>query len=124
MAAEECEEQCLDVLTIDIRICHDDDFMVADFLYIECTFLITITLYFLFGLGSESTTAVTQEIVQKYSHAPGMLMLFPICIVLFLAIKGRTVFEALTYGIISGMIIGLVSGLLTPADIFHIEGDL
>jgi len=90
--------------------------------YVIPAFLITITLYFLFGLGSESTTAVTQEIVQKYSHAPGMLMLFPICIVLFLAIKGRTVFEALTYGIISGMIIGLVSGLLTPADIFHIEG--
>ncbi len=90
--------------------------------YVIPAFFITITLYFLFGLGSDSTTPVTQEIIQKYSHAPGMLMLFPICIVLYVAIKGRTVFEALTYGIISGMIIGLASGLLTPADIFHIEG--
>jgi len=90
--------------------------------YVIPAFLITITLYFLFGLGSESTTTVTQEIIQKYSNATGMLMLFPICIVLFVAIKGRTVFEALTYGIISGMIIGVASGLLTPADIFHIEG--
>jgi Na+/H+ antiporter NhaC len=90
--------------------------------YVIPAFLITIVLYFLFGLGSESTTAVTQEIIHKYSHAPGMLMLIPICIVLYFAIKGKTVFEALTYGIISGMVIGLVSGLLTPADILHIEG--
>jgi len=89
--------------------------------YVIPAFLITITLYFLFGLGSESTTAVTQEIIQKYSNATGMLMLFPICIVLYVAIKGKSVFEALVYGIISGMILGLASGLLTPADIVHIE---
>jgi len=89
--------------------------------YVIPAFLITITLYFLFGIGSASTTQATQEIIQKYSNATGMLMLFPICIVLYFAIKGKTVFEALVSGIISGMILGLASGLLTPADIVHIE---
>ncbi len=94
----------------------------ARMIYVVPAFLISVLLYFIFGLNSESTTQVTQDIIRNYSHAPGLLMLLPIIIVLGVAVSGRTVFEALTYGVISGMIIGLVSGLLTPEDIFRIEG--
>jgi Na+/H+ antiporter NhaC len=94
----------------------------ARMIYVAPAFLISVILYFVFGLNSETTSQMTQEIVQKYSHAPGLLMLIPISIVIVVAVKGRTVFEALTYGIISGMIIGLAAGLLTPDDIFRVEG--
>ena len=67
----------------------------ARMIYVIPAFLAAVFLYFIFGLSSISTTPVMLDIIQTYSYAPGMLMLIPICIVLVVAIKGKTVFEAL-----------------------------
>ena len=73
----------------------------ARMIYVVPAFLSPVILYFIFGLSSESTTQVTREIIQKYSQGQGLLMRIPITIVIFLAVKGRTVFETLTYGVLT-----------------------
>ena len=43
LTAEEGEQKRSDVRAVHVRICHDDDFVVADLLDVEGTFLVTIT---------------------------------------------------------------------------------
>ena len=48
-------------------------------------------------------------------------MLIPVVVLLAVAIIKRDIFIAVTWGIISGTVIGLVAGILTPADIVSVE---
>ena len=52
---------------------------------------------------------------------PKLIMLIPVVVLLAVAIIKRDIFIAVTWGIISGTVIGLVAGILTPADIVSVE---
>jgi Na+/H+ antiporter NhaC len=80
-------------------------------------------LFAVFG-GSNSVinSAEAQAILVQYSDPKGLIMLIPVVILLVIAFVKRNIYIACTWGIISGIVIGLVSGILIPADIMSIEG--
>lgn len=53
---------------------------------------------------TEYTSIVTQ------AHPKGLIMLLPAALIVFLALKGRTLIEALTYGGILAIVLGIVTG--------------
>ncbi len=80
-------------------------------------------LFAIFG-GSNAVVNSTeaQAILAQYSDPKGLIMLIPVVILLVIAFVKRNIYIACTWGIISGIVIGLVSGIMTPADIMSIEG--
>lgn len=62
-----------------------------------------------------------KEILDQYMNAQGLIMLIPIAILLVVAVISRDIFIAVTFGIASGTVIGLVTGILTPADIVSVK---
>ena len=64
---------------------------------------------------TEYTSIVTQ------AHPKGLIMLLPAALIVFLALKGRTLIEALTYGGILAIVLGIVTGLMSPASLVSID---
>lgn len=93
----------------------------ARMIYVIPAFLIAIILYLALG-GGGGGAGGAEEIIAKYRHARGLFMILPIAVVIYLAVSGRSVFQSLLYGIITGSITGLASGLLTWSDFVSIEG--
>ncbi len=85
---------------------------------------IAIVLYAIVGGGGELAIdpAEAGAILEEHSYPPGLLMLISAAIVIFLAVKGKSIFVALTGGIISAVAIGLPAGLFSFSDIIRIEG--
>lgn len=81
---------------------------------------IAFLLYLIFG-GGGSIGEGAEEILQQYINAKGLIMLIPVAILLYVAIKTREIFSAITSGIVSGTIIGLIAGIITPKDIIYVE---
>ena len=77
-------------------------------------------LYFVFGGGGSSGTGAA-DILQKYTDPKGLIMLIPVAILLYIAIKTREIFTAITWGIVSGTIIALLFGIITFKDILSVE---
>ncbi len=71
--------------------------------------------------GGEPSVAA-DEILAHYSDPRGLIMLIPVVILLIIAVKTQNIFLASTWGMISGTLIGLVSGALVPADVMGLEG--
>lgn len=81
---------------------------------------IALILYFILG-SSGSGKMAGDEILKKYTNPKGLLMLIPVVVLLTIAVKKRNIFIAITWGVISGIIIGLVSGIMTPSDIISVK---
>jgi Na+/H+ antiporter NhaC len=77
-------------------------------------------LYLVFGGGGEVGQGAS-EILAKYSNPRGLIMLIPVAILLTVAVKTRDIFIAITWGIVSGTIIGLAFGIIKPQDIMHVK---
>ena len=69
------------------------------------------------GSGSAINAAEAEAILAQYSNPKGLIMLIPVAILLIVAFIKRNIYVACTWGLISGTIIGLVSGILVPSDI-------
>jgi Na+/H+ antiporter NhaC len=48
-------------------------------------------------------------------------MLIPLLVVIVLALSGKSIFAALTSGIVTGAVVSLLAGILTPADFLRIK---
>lgn len=81
---------------------------------------LSIILFFLLG-GSGETTEESQRLLAQYSDPKGLLMLIPMIVLLLVAFKTKSIFLAATIGIVTGTIVGLVSGILHPSDILIVE---
>ena len=90
--------------------------------YVIPAFLIACVLYAIVGgaSGGEPVAGVTAAF--DSASGRGLLMVIPMAVVVAVAISKRTIFEALTYGILAGIVVGLVFDLIRPADLFRIEG--
>ncbi|MDR3332599.1 MAG: hypothetical protein LBT08_08215 [Synergistaceae bacterium] len=82
-------------------------------------FLAAVGFYF-FG-GSPAESAEAQALLREYSNPKGLIMLIPVVILLTIAVINRNIYISITWGIISGSIIGVISGVLTPADIISVK---
>ncbi|GMA08785.1 sodium:proton antiporter [Tetragenococcus halophilus subsp. flandriensis] len=80
--------------------------------------VIAFSLFWIFG-GSNTREVVTSEIFQ--GNASTLVMLVPVVIMLFMAIKTRNIYFAITIGIILGIIVGLISNVMAPSDILAVE---
>jgi len=82
--------------------------------------IIACTFYYIKG-SSGTIGANGESILQQYMDPKGLIMLIPVIILLVVATLKRNIFMAATTGIISGIIIGLLSGAITPADIISVQ---
>lgn len=73
------------------------------------------------GSGAETNAAEAEAILAQYSNPKGLIMLIPVVILLVVAFIKRNIYIACTWGLISGTIIGLVSGILVPSDIMGLQ---
>lgn len=81
--------------------------------------IISCVIYFFIGGGYE-VSATAQEILTSNVSAKTLIMLVPVATALYISIKTKNIFKAMTVGLIFGSAIALVSGLLTPSDIFNV----
>ncbi len=82
--------------------------------------LISCILFFVLG-GTGSYDAAGKEIMAQYMDPKGLIMLIPVIILLVVAVKKRDIFIAITWGIISGILIGSVSGIIGLGDIISVK---
>ena len=85
---------------------------------------IAIIGFFIFG-GKRLDSAEAQALLAQYSDPKGLIMLIPVAILLTVAVIKRNIFISITWGIVSGIVIGLLTGVLKPTDIMLAkDGDL
>ena len=82
-----------------------------------------LIIFCIFG-GAKDTGLSASEgaaLLAENSDPKGLIMLIPVAILLFVAFKTRSIYIAVTWGLIGGTIIGLVSGIIVPADIMSVQ---
>lgn len=94
--------------------------VASRFKYAIIAGIIATVGYLVLG-GGGSIGAGGQDILQQYMDPKGLIMLLPVVILLFVAVKTRQIFTAITWGIISGTVIGMVFGIITINDVIHVE---
>ncbi len=91
--------------------------------YVLIAAAVSIVLFFIFGgSGAATDSAQATTLLAQYQNPKGLLLLIPTVLVILLAVKGVNIFASLSLGIVTAIIIGLVSGLFTFDAIFAIEG--
>lgn len=90
--------------------------------YVLPAFIFAAAGYALIGdiTGGDVIEGITGDFAG--TSAMGLLMLIPMAVVVGVAISRRTIFEALIYGIVAGIVVAMAAGLITNADLFSIEG--
>lgn len=76
--------------------------------------------YLILG-GGGSNTGGGEELLEQYSNPKGLIMLLPVIVLLIVAFKSRNIFIAVTWGFIVGIVVGLLSGVLSVQDIIWME---
>lgn len=89
------------------------------FKYSLVSAIISIIIYY-FIAGGYSLGEGAEEILAKSMNAKSLIMLIPVGLVLFISVKTRNIFKAMSAGLIFGTAIALISGLLSPKDIFSV----
>lgn len=92
------------------------------FKYVIVAGIIAAILFWLFGGSAASTnTESAAKILEEYQNPMGLLLLIPTAVVIWMAVKGKSIFATLSTGIILAIIIGLAAGLFSIADLAMIE---
>jgi len=94
--------------------------VASRFKYAITAALISMVLFFIFG-GGGSVGSGAEEILATYSNPKGLIMLIPVAILLYVAIKTRDIFIALTWGIVSGSVVGILFNIISFSDIIMLE---
>jgi Na+/H+ antiporter NhaC len=81
---------------------------------------ISLVLYVVLG-GIGSITVSGTASIAEFSYLKGLLMLIPFVVVLVIALYGKSIYTALIWGIITGSVVGLISGILTPGSFVRLE---
>ncbi len=58
---------------------------------------------------------------EEYAQPRALAMLLAPALTIYLCVKGRSLIHAIWYGILSGMLIGLVTGSLTVSELYHLD---
>jgi Na+/H+ antiporter NhaC len=81
---------------------------------------ISLVLYcILGGIGGEDITATVN--IAEYSFPKGLIMLIPFAVVVAIAVSGKPIYAALIWGIITGSVVGLASGIISPPDFINLK---
>ncbi len=82
---------------------------------------VSLVLYLLLGEAAATPVAGGADILAQYSYPKGLVMLIPLVVVIVLAVSGRSIFAALTAGIVTGAIVGMLAGILTPGSFLRVK---
>lgn len=82
--------------------------------------VISIILFYLLG-GSAAIGDGAKEMLKENSNPNSLIMLIPVAIMLIVSIKTRSIYKAITIGLILGSIVGIAAGLITPDDIINVK---
>lgn len=88
--------------------------------YSMTAFVVTCILFLIFG-SSGANGIMQEDLMAQYSNPKGLFMLIPMILLLICAFKTKNIFLSAIVGIFSGTIVGLLSGLMTPADILVVN---
>lgn len=92
------------------------------FKYVIVAGIIAAVLFWFFGGSAASTnTESAAKILTEYQNPMGLLLLIPTAVVIWMAVKGNSIFATLSAGTILAIIIGLAAGLFSIADLAMIE---
>ena len=94
--------------------------VASRFRYALTAGIIATVLFFVFG-GGGSAGQGGSAILEQYMDPKGLIMLTPVIILLFVAVKTREIFTAITWGIVSGIAVGLIFGVINFSDVIHIS---
>ena len=81
---------------------------------------IALVLFAIFG-GGGTITEGANELLEANMDPKGLIMLIPVAILLFVSIRTRDIFKAVTAGLVSGIIVGLATGTFGPGDILGVQ---
>ncbi len=82
--------------------------------------VVSCILFYILG-STGNYDAAGKEIMAQYMDPKGLIMLMPVIVLLVVAVKKRDIFVAVTWGIISGTAIGIVSGIIGMSDIISVK---
>lgn len=89
--------------------------------YVVPAFLASCVLYLLIGgINAQPAIQATAPIIDG-ARPTGLVMLLPMLVVVIAAVAGRNVFEALTYGTFSGLVLALATGLIDWQQIAYVQ---
>lgn len=83
--------------------------------------LITLAILVVFG-GSGESAQVASHLDLAALEPSNLFMLLAVAVVVITALKGRHLIEALGYGIMTAMVVGISLGRFNISDLFHIPG--
>lgn len=81
---------------------------------------IALILFVIFG-GGGATQEGAQDILMETMDPKGLIMLLPVACLLIVSIRTQNIFKAVTTGLVSGIVIGLLSGAFGPEAILSIH---
>lgn len=97
------------------------DVVKARMKYVIPAFLLTCLCYVLMSFSANEPTA-SIEMASHQASPKGLIMILPMVIVIWTAVKGGSVFQSITYGVLSGIIIALGAGLISLEQVFAVKG--
>ena len=89
--------------------------------YVIPAFLISCVFYMLAGASIEVGTLPDVSTRDAPIQPHGLIMILPMVVVIWNAVTGGSVFQSITYGVISGLIIALGAQLITLKQVFSIK---
>lgn len=87
--------------------------------YILAAGVASMVLYLI--LGSDGGVMGDMAEISKFSDARGLWMLIPVAVLLLICFKTGNLFVGLSFAIVTGLFVGLVTGLFTFSDIVSID---
>ncbi|MBU3070942.1 hypothetical protein KOI40_14050 [Aestuariicella sp. G3-2] len=90
--------------------------------YVIPAFLVCCVLYVIVGSLTAQPAIDTVNSMVGEANPMGLIMLLPMLAVIITAIAGRSVFEALTYGILAGLLLAIGFDLISWHQVFYVEG--
>lgn len=81
---------------------------------------VSLVVFLLTGGGG---TSMPEQEVQATSSPIGLIMLIPFALVIFLAVKGRHIFESLVWGTLLALVLSLITGTLGATEIFNLPSE-
>lgn len=92
------------------------------FKYVIVAGIIAAVMFWFFGGSADATnTESAAKILTEYQNPMGLLLLIPTAVVIWMAVKGNSIFATLSTGTILAIIIGLAAGLFSVADLAMIK---
>lgn len=90
------------------------------FKYSLVAFIISATIFYIIAGGYPISEGAKEILAMGITPKP-LIMLIPVILTLIISIKTRDIFKSITFGLILGTLLALVSGILTVKDIFYVK---